>query len=103
MRFFTKAPAMPEPTEALPGRPDPIAIPDTHYVNGARLAPPWPDGTRTAIFGFGCFWGAEKTFWQTPGVISTAVGYAGGMTPEPDLSRGLLRPDRPRRGRARRL
>ncbi|HSS36013.1 MAG TPA: peptide-methionine (S)-S-oxide reductase, partial [Patescibacteria group bacterium] len=83
MRFFTKAPAMPEPTEVLPGRPDPIDTPDTHYVNGARLAPPWPDGTRTAVFGFGCFWGAEKTFWQTPGVISTAVGYAGGTTPNP--------------------
>ena len=74
---------MPEPTEVLPGRPGPIDVPDTHYVNGARLAPPWPDGTRTAIFGFGCFWGAEKTFWQTPGVISTAVGYAGGATPNP--------------------
>ena len=83
MRFFQKAPAMPEPAEALPGRPEPIDIPATHYVNGARLAPPWPDGTRTAVFGFGCFWGAEKTFWQTPGVISTAVGYAGGMTPNP--------------------
>ncbi len=74
---------MPEPVEALPGRPDAIDIPDTHYVNGARLAPPWPDGTRTAVFGLGCFWGAEKAFWQIPGVISTAVGYAGGMTPNP--------------------
>ena len=74
---------MPAPTEVLPGRPESIDIPDTHYVNGARLAPPWPDGTRTAVFGLGCFWGAEKTFWQTPGVISTAVGYAGGMTPNP--------------------
>jgi peptide-methionine (S)-S-oxide reductase len=83
MRFFFKAPAMPTPTEALPGRPDPIEIPDRHSVNDARLAPPWPDGTRTAIFGLGCFWGAEKTFWQTPGVISTAVGYAGGSTPNP--------------------
>ena len=83
MFLFRQAPAMPKPAEALPGRPDPIAIPEQHYVNGARLAPPWPDGTRTAIFGFGCFWGAEKTFWETPGVISTAVGYAGGMTPNP--------------------
>ncbi len=83
MRFLFKAPAMPTPTEALPGRPDPIDIPERHYVNDARLAPPWPDGTRTAVFGFGCFWGAEKTFWQTPGVISTAVGYAGGSTPNP--------------------
>jgi peptide-methionine (S)-S-oxide reductase len=83
MWFFQKAAAMPEPSEALPGRPEPIVITDKHYVNGARLTPPWPDGTRTAVFGFGCFWGAEKTFWQTPGVISTAVGYAGGMTPNP--------------------
>ena len=74
---------MPTPAEALPGRPDPIAIPERHHVNGARLAPPWPDGTRTAVFGLGCFWGAEKKFWQTPGVISTAVGYAGGSTPNP--------------------
>jgi peptide-methionine (S)-S-oxide reductase len=58
-----------------------MPIPDRHYVNGASLTPPWPDGTRTAIFAMGCFWGAEKDFWQTPGVISTAVGYAGGQTP----------------------
>jgi peptide-methionine (S)-S-oxide reductase len=81
MFLFRKASAMPKPAEALPGRPDSIAIPERHHVNGARLAPPWPDGTRTAIFGLGCFWGAEKKFWQTPGVISTAVGYAGGSTP----------------------
>jgi peptide-methionine (S)-S-oxide reductase len=84
MFLFRQAPAMPTPAEALPGRPDPIAIPERHHVNGARLAPPWPDGTRTAVFGLGCFWGAEKKFWQTPGVISTAVGYAGGSTPNPN-------------------
>jgi peptide-methionine (S)-S-oxide reductase len=61
-----------------------MPIQDRHYVNGASLTPPWPDGTRTAIFGMGCFWGAEKDFWQTPGVISTAVGYAGGQTPNPN-------------------
>jgi peptide-methionine (S)-S-oxide reductase len=83
MFLFRQAPAMPKPAEALPGRPDPIAIPERHHVNGARLTPPWPDGTRTAVFGLGCFWGAEKKFWQTPGVISTAVGYAGGSTPNP--------------------
>ena len=83
MFLFRQAPAMPTPAEVLPGRPDPIAIPERHHVNGARLAPPWPDGTRTAVFGLGCFWGAEKKFWQTPGVISTAVGYAGGSTPNP--------------------
>ncbi len=60
-----------------------MPIPERHAVNGARLAPPWPDGTRTAIFGLGCFWGAEKDFWQLPGVVSTAVGYAGGSTPNP--------------------
>jgi len=83
MWFQSKAPAMPTPAEVLPGRPDPMEIPERHHVNGARIAPPWPDGTRTAVFGFGCFWGAEKTFWNTPGVISTAVGYAGGSTPNP--------------------
>lgn len=74
---------MPAPDEALPGRAEPVERPDRHFVNGAPIAPPWPDGTRTAIFGLGCFWGAERTFWQTPGVISTAVGYAGGFTPNP--------------------
>ena len=74
---------MPTSTEVLPGRPDPIDVPERHYVNGARLTAPWPEGTRTAIFGLGCFWGAEKDFWETPGVISTAVGYTGGSTPNP--------------------
>jgi peptide-methionine (S)-S-oxide reductase len=72
---------MPSPTDALPGRSDPLPVPDRHFVNGAPLRGPWPDGTKTAIFAFGCFWGAEKDFWETPGVISTAVGYAGGFTP----------------------
>jgi len=83
MHFFRQAPAMPTSTEVLPGRPDPIDVPERHYVNGARLSAPWPEGTRTAIFGLGCFWGAEKDFWETPGVISTAVGYTGGATPNP--------------------
>jgi peptide-methionine (S)-S-oxide reductase len=60
-----------------------MPVPDRHHVNGAPLRPPWPAGARTAIFGLGCFWGAERTFWQTPGVISTAVGYAGGHTRNP--------------------
>ena len=60
-----------------------MSIPERHYVNGARIAPPWPDGTRTAIFALGCFWGAEIAFWSLPGVVSTAVGYAGGTTPNP--------------------
>ena len=74
---------MPSPTDALPGRSEPLAVPDRHFVNGASLRGPWPDGTKTAIFALGCFWGAEKDFWQTPGVISTAAGYAGGFTPNP--------------------
>jgi peptide-methionine (S)-S-oxide reductase len=74
---------MPSPDRALPGRSEPMPIPDRHYVNGAPLAGPWPDGTKTAIFALGCFWGAEKDFWQLPGVVSTAVGYAGGYTPNP--------------------
>jgi peptide-methionine (S)-S-oxide reductase len=74
---------MPTPGEVLPGRAEPVELPDRHFVHGAPIPPPWPEGTRTAIFGLGCFWGAERTFWQTPGVISTAVGYAGGATPNP--------------------
>jgi peptide-methionine (S)-S-oxide reductase len=68
---------------ALPGRPTPLRVPDTHYVNGHRIQPPFPDGLQTAVFGMGCFWGAERMFWQTPGVYSTAVGYAGGFTENP--------------------
>jgi peptide-methionine (S)-S-oxide reductase len=74
---------MPTAAEALPGRPTPMPVPERHFVNGARIVPPFPDGTRTAVFAFGCFWGAEKDFWETPGVVSTAVGYAGGLTPNP--------------------
>jgi peptide-methionine (S)-S-oxide reductase len=81
MQFFRHTPSMPTSTNALPGRSDPIPVPDHHFVNGASLIGPWPDGTKTAIFGLGCFWGAEKHFWETPGVVSTAVGYAGGYTP----------------------
>jgi peptide-methionine (S)-S-oxide reductase len=84
MQFFRSNPKLPSPTETLPGHNDPMPIPERHFVNGASLMPPWPDGTRTAIFGLGCFWGAEKDFWQTPGVISTAVGYAGGETQNPN-------------------
>jgi peptide-methionine (S)-S-oxide reductase len=74
---------MPNPDEALPGRTDPMSVPDRHLVTGASLTGSWPDGTRTATFALGCFWGAEKAFWSLPGVISTAVGYAGGLTPNP--------------------
>ncbi len=74
---------MPTAGDALPGRTTPIPVSTRHHVNGARLTPPWPDGIQTAIFGLGCFWGAEKAFWSLPGVVSTAVGYAGGFTPNP--------------------
>ncbi|MGH3812511.1 MAG: peptide-methionine (S)-S-oxide reductase MsrA, partial [Pseudonocardiaceae bacterium] len=69
--------------EALPGRPSPIPVPERHAVHGHRIVPPFPDGLGTAVFGMGCFWGAERIFWRTPGVYSTAVGYAGGHTPNP--------------------
>lgn len=69
--------------EALPGRPDPLPVPEHHHVNGNRIVPPFPDGMQTAVVGMGCFWGAEKEFWQLDGVYSTAVGYAGGYTPNP--------------------
>jgi peptide-methionine (S)-S-oxide reductase len=69
--------------EALPGRSTPLRVPEEHYVTGHRIQPPFPDGLRTAVFGMGCFWGAERLFWQIPGVYSTAVGYAGGFTENP--------------------
>jgi len=83
MQFLFRSPTMPSASSALPGRSDAMPVPDRHAVNGASLTGPWPDGTKTAIFALGCFWGAEKDFWETPGVISTAVGYAGGFTPNP--------------------
>jgi peptide-methionine (S)-S-oxide reductase len=84
MRFLSFKPqALPSPADALPGRPDPILVPGRHTVLGTPLAGPWPDGTETAVFGLGCFWGAEKAFWELPGVVTTAVGYAGGSTPNP--------------------
>jgi peptide-methionine (S)-S-oxide reductase len=66
---------------ALPGRAEAVAVPEAHFVNGNRLAPPFPAGLEQAVFGLGCFWGAERKFWEAPGVYSTAVGYAGGATP----------------------
>jgi peptide-methionine (S)-S-oxide reductase len=74
---------MPAPEEALPGRSQPIPAPAHHLVNDTPLQPPFPAGLETAIFGMGCFWGAERKFWQTEGVYTTAVGYAGGFTPNP--------------------
>jgi len=72
---------MPTPEEALPGRSAPLKVPEKHFVNGHRIVPPFPAGLREAVFGLGCFWGAERLFWELPGVYSTAVGYAGGITP----------------------
>jgi peptide-methionine (S)-S-oxide reductase len=75
--------SMPTSEQALPGRPTALAVPERHFVNGNRIVPPFPAGLREAVFGMGCFWGAERLFWQLPGVYSTAVGYAGGFTPNP--------------------
>ena len=75
--------SLPAPQEALHGRAQSIAVREPHHVNGTSLTPPWPDGAERAIVGLGCFWGAEKAFWQLPGVITTAVGYVGGLTPNP--------------------
>jgi peptide-methionine (S)-S-oxide reductase len=81
--MFGKPSRIPTAEEALPGRPTPMTVPDTHYVNGHRIQPPFPDGLEVAMFGLGCFWGAERKFWQQKGVYSTAVGYAAGHTPNP--------------------
>jgi peptide-methionine (S)-S-oxide reductase len=81
--FFKQKTRMPTEAEALPGRETPIPVPDRHAVKGTPLRPPFPEGTETALFAMGCFWGAEKDFWQTDGVYTTAVGYAGGITPNP--------------------
>jgi peptide-methionine (S)-S-oxide reductase len=75
--------SLPDPDKALPGRVEAVEVPERHYVNGAKLTPPYPDGSEIATFAMGCFWGDEKLFWQKPGVIVTAVGYAGGFTPNP--------------------
>ncbi|WP_417661798.1 peptide-methionine (S)-S-oxide reductase MsrA [Pseudomonas sp.] len=74
---------LPTAEQALPGRDVAMTVPDAHFVNGNALQGPFPHGLETAVFGLGCFWGAERRFWQQPGVWSTAVGYAGGITPNP--------------------
>jgi len=78
-----KPSSLPTPDQALPGRADPIPTASTHFVSGAALKGPYPQGAMKAMFGLGCFWGAERKFWQIPGVYLTAVGYAGGLTPNP--------------------
>lgn len=74
---------MPQREDALPGRDTPMPVPDRHFVNGRTLKPPFPENTKQAMFGLGCFWGAERMFWEQDGVFTTAAGYAGGYTPNP--------------------
>ena len=82
MALFRKT-SLPSPEQALPGRATALEVPPEHFVSGHRIVPPFPEGLREAVFGMGCFWGAERLFWELPGVYSTAVGYAGGFTPNP--------------------
>jgi peptide-methionine (S)-S-oxide reductase len=83
MFFFANKSKMPTPAEALPGRETPMRVPARHFVLDAPLEPPFPENMQMAMVGLGCFWGAERFFWETPGVYSTAVGYAAGYTPNP--------------------
>ena len=83
MALFGKKSTMPSREAALAGRSTPLKVPEKHFVSGHRMVPPFPAGMREAVFGLGCFWGAERLFWQLPGVYATAVGYAGGITPNP--------------------
>ena len=83
MLWMQRKTRMPTPEEALPGRSAPMAVPARHFVLGTPLQPPFPAGAQRALFGLGCFWGAEKRFWSEPGVHTTAVGYAAGCTPNP--------------------
>ncbi len=82
-RFMREKLVVPEPSDCLPGRSEPMPVPERHFVNHHPLTEPYPDGMQKAVFGLGCFWGAERVFWQAPGVWVTAVGYAGGTTPNP--------------------
>ena len=83
MFWLERKVTMPTREEALPGRSHPMAVPERHYVSGRPLVPPFPEGMARGMFGLGCFWGAERCFWQVPGVHVTATGYAGGHTPNP--------------------
>lgn len=83
MHLFKQPPAMPSPETALPGRSQALQIDTEHFVNGHTLVPPFPEFMETALFGLGCFWGAERRFWKITGVYSTAAGYSGGFTPNP--------------------
>lgn len=81
--FGRKAMDMPAADQALPGRSNAVEVPERHFINGNPLVAPFPEGTEVAVFGMGCFWGAERRFWQLDGVYTTSVGYAGGITPNP--------------------
>ena len=81
--MFSKPSKIPSKADALPGRGEAMPVPDVHFVSGHRLTPPFADGLERALFGMGCFWGAERKFWQLDGVYTTAVGYAAGHTPNP--------------------
>ena len=83
MDFFHGKIAIPSSEDALPGRDEPVPVPAKHFVNGNPLAPPFPEGLELALFGMGCFWGAERQYWELPGVYTSAVGYAGGYTRNP--------------------
>ena len=83
MRFRVDTPTMPTAEQAPPGRSEPVSVPEVHFVTGKPLSPGFPEGMQRAVFGMGCFWGAERGFWELPGVYTTAVGYAGGVTPNP--------------------
>src|SRR5580765_5322564 len=83
MLLTRKSQTMPAPEDTLPGRPGPMPVTEPHVVLDTPLEPPFPEGIEVAIFGMGCFWGAERLFWQLPGVYTTAVGYSGGTTPNP--------------------
>ncbi|MBO0714619.1 MAG: peptide-methionine (S)-S-oxide reductase MsrA, partial [Acidimicrobiales bacterium] len=83
MVFGARKAVMPTPAEALPGRPTPMPVPERHEVLGTPLVAPFPEGMEQAVLGMGCFWGAERVMWQLEGVFTTAVGYAGGFTPNP--------------------
>jgi len=82
-RMSTRGMTVPTGDQCLPGRSQSMPVADAHYVNGHPMTPPFPEGTDTLVVGMGCFWGAERLFWQVPGVVTTAVGYAGGTTPNP--------------------
>ena len=95
--MFDKKLTMPSAAEALKGRADRMPVPPKHHVLNATIGGPYPAGTETAMFGLGCFWGAEKKFWQLPGVHTTAVGYAAGLTPNPSSRPSAHRRRRPPR------